>query len=292
MNSIPLLSIPGLGDELEALAACVRRGVVAVRSRAGGGSGTAWRSDGVIVTNSHVVPTDEANVVLHDHRELKARVVARDTGRDLAVLRVDAVLEPLEVASGAARPGQLVFAVGNPWGFRGVVTAGIVHNAGHATGEGPALLDGSIRADLDLAPGNSGGPLVDAAGRVLGINAMIVGGMAVALPAAMAQALVESGSPPRGFLGITAQPVPVPAAVAASYGEAGLLLTDIERGSPAEAAGLLPGDILLAVDGARGDLRLVAAGLKGMRPGASLQFELLRGGVLRQLDVVPGAVAA
>ncbi|HET7737123.1 MAG TPA: trypsin-like peptidase domain-containing protein [Tepidiformaceae bacterium] len=285
-------SVPAFADELETLAAKVRRSVVAIRSRAGGGAGTAWRADGLVITNHHVVPGDEASVVLGDDRELPARIVARDPAHDLAALRIDAVLEPLEAATTPARAGELVFAVGNPWGFRGAVTAGIVHSVGEPTSEGRHPLESAIRADLRLAPGNSGGPMVDATGKVVGINSMIVGGMAIAVPAAAVLAFVAEGSPARAFLGITARPVPLPPAIAASFGEAGLLLTDVERESPAEASGLIPGDVLLAIDGDHEGIRSVADRLRRMRPGAPLRFELLRGGDLRELDVVPGTAAA
>jgi len=164
------------------LATTLRTSLVAIRSHAGGGAGTAWRSDGLIVTNNHVVPGDEAEVLLPDGRALPGRVVARDPDHDLAAVMVEATLTPVSVAdSSRLRAGEMVFAIGNPWGLRGSVTAGIVF------GVGPAMEDSVpmrqvIRADIQLAPGNSGGPLADARGRVVGINSMIAGGMGVAVP--------------------------------------------------------------------------------------------------------------
>jgi serine protease Do len=177
---------PGVADSVAAatgdLAATLRASLVAIRSDAGGGAGTAWRSDGLIITNNHVVPGDAAEVLLPDGRALPGRVVARDPGHDLAAVRVEASLTPVAVAdSTRLRAGEMVFAIGNPWGIRGSVTAGIVF------GVGPAIEDSVpvakvIRADIRLAPGNSGGPLADSRGRVVGINSMVAGGMGVAIP--------------------------------------------------------------------------------------------------------------
>ena len=164
------------------LAATLHASLVAIRSHSGGGAGTAWRGDGLIITNNHVVPGDEAEVLLPDGRALPGRVVARDPDHDLAAVMVEATLTPVSVAdSSRLRAGEMVFAIGNPWGLRGSVTAGIVF------GVGPAMEDSVpmrqvIRADIQLAPGNSGGPLADARGRVVGINSMIAGGMGVAVP--------------------------------------------------------------------------------------------------------------
>lgn len=164
------------------LAATLRASLVAIRSRAGGGAGTAWRSDGLIVTNNHVVPGDEAEVLLPDGRALRGHVVGREASQDLAALRVDATLSPVTVRdSGSLRAGEMVFAIGNPWGIRGSVTAGIVFGVGPAA-EDTVPMSNVIRADIRLAPGNSGGPLADARGQVVGINSMVAGGMGVAIP--------------------------------------------------------------------------------------------------------------
>ncbi|MEX1104414.1 MAG: trypsin-like peptidase domain-containing protein, partial [Dehalococcoidia bacterium] len=163
------------------VAAHLRSVLVAVRSRDGGGSGTIWRQDGLIVTNNHVVPGDTAEVQLPDDGVLAARVIAREPEHDLAALQVEAsgLAAATPGDSAGVRPGQLVFAAGNPWGLRGTVTAGIVASTGKATIENGVPLEEAVRANVRLAPGNSGGPLADAAGRVIGINAMISGGMAI-----------------------------------------------------------------------------------------------------------------
>jgi serine protease Do len=151
----------------------------------GGGSGVVWSSDGLIVTNAHVIAhvvrSAEAEVELWDGRRLQARVVSRDPGRDLATLRISAT--GLDAAtpgnSDGLRPGELVIAIGNPWGFAGALSAGVIHSIGKLPGMGSQRW---IRAAVQLAPGNSGGPLANAHGHVVGINTAIVNGLGVAVP--------------------------------------------------------------------------------------------------------------
>lgn len=240
----------------------------------GGGSGTIWTSDGVIITNHHVVPTDGARVTLWDGRDLDARVIARDAERDLVALRVDAQgLSALPMGDPSAlRVGEMVFASGNPLGQRGVVTAGIVHRLG----DGP-----HITADIRLAPGNSGGPLVDAQGRLLGINAMIAGGLGVAISV---QAVVDllAGVSPRPRLGVVMTAVVLPERVSASLASGqttGLLVLEVHPHSIAEAGDLRAGDILLALDGQPlADPGDVAYHLHRRVVGQILEVTLLRAG--------------
>ena len=171
-----------------AMAAELARVTVEVRGRgrgAGGaavGAGVIWHPDGLILTNAHVAHGD-VTVVLADGRARGARLVARDPRRDLAALVVDASGLPAARIgdSGALRVGELVLAVGNPLGLVRALSAGLVHAVGPR----------AIHADLRLAPGNSGGPLADARGHVVGLNAMIVGGLAVAVPSREARRFVR-----------------------------------------------------------------------------------------------------
>jgi serine protease Do len=166
--------------DLEALAERLRRSTVAVRSGRGGyGSGVIWSADGTILTNAHVVARDRVEVLLADDRSFPAQVLKRDPRRDLALLRIDAVgLPAVETRDPATlRPGELVVALGHPLGVPNAIAMGIVHAP---VGTGRRRF---VQADLRLWPGNSGGPLADAAGRVVGINAMVVGGYALAIPA-------------------------------------------------------------------------------------------------------------
>ena len=284
--------LSAFGGEAERLAEHLERSLVAVRSGAGGGSGTAW-GPWLVVTNHHVVPGESATVVAGDGAEYEARVVSRDAANDLALLRIDAALVAARPGdSRAVRAGQLVFAIGNPWGQRGTLTAGVVLAPRAAKSENPAQIRDAIRADLRLAPGNSGGPLADADGRVVGINSMISGGMAVAVPQHTVAAFVARSEPAeRGYLGVTVQPVFVPGAIAAAYrmeDAAALMLTGIEAGSPAERAGLLPGDIVLAAGEGQG-LRQVSGALQGLRAGRPLTLSLLRGGELVKALATPAA---
>jgi serine protease Do len=167
--------------ELEGLTALVRSYTVGVttRGREGRGAGIVWHEEGLIVTNAHVAQRARLAVTLSDERTVEARVVAHDEGRDLALLQVDAGTlrkAPIGDPEGL-RPGSLVLALGHPWGIPNAMALGVVHTV---TTELSAPR--WIAADVRLAPGNSGGPLVDTTGRVVGVNAMIVGGLGVAIP--------------------------------------------------------------------------------------------------------------
>jgi serine protease Do len=165
-------------DELAAVADRLRRQTVQVHG-SGIGSGVVWSADGLIVTNAHVA-RGRRRVVLGDGRRFDGRLVAWDPERDLAALAIDArELDPVEVRdSDTVRAGELVVAVGHPFGLTGAVTIGVVHAMPRPGSAGRGL----VQADLRLAPGNSGGPLADARGRVIGVNAMIAGGLALAVP--------------------------------------------------------------------------------------------------------------
>ena len=238
----------GVSTDTADVAERLLRSVVFVRSGWGNGSGVIWDADGLIVTNSHVVRGNDATVILRDGTRFPATVVTRDPRRDLAALRVAATNLPAARIGDSARVhvGQVVLAVGNPLGMQGVVTAGIVTGAGQVTGDGRTRLDDLIQADVALAPGNSGGPLADAEGRVLGINTMISGaGIALAIPAAVVQAFLSPMRGSRPYLGINGLAVQVRAA---GKERGALLLTAVEEGSPADRAGLLQGDVLLEWD--------------------------------------------
>jgi serine protease Do len=172
------------------LAGRVAPSVVEVQAGHGVGAGTIWRSDGLIVTNDHVVPFGRAEIRLADGRTAIGQVVARDPGNDLAVIGVNlSGLLAVDPRRDPVRPGELVMAIGHPFGVRHAVALGIVSTAaGTVEGFERPL----IRADVPIGPGNSGGPLVDALGRVVGINAMVGGGMALAVPAALAEGLVRA----------------------------------------------------------------------------------------------------
>ena len=235
----------------------------------GGGAGVVWRGDGTIITNAHVVPGQRAQVQLADGRTFDARVTSRDEARDLAALAVPAKGLPAVTVgdSEALRPGELALAVGNPLGHVGALATGIIH----------AQSQQWIQADVRLAPGNSGGPLANARGEVIGINSMIARGLALAVPSrAVERFLARANSSRRPRLGVSFQPVAVPFP---GGQRTGLLLLGVQPASVAERAGLLLGDILLGANGQRfrapEDLALA---LDRVGEAGALGLELLRGG--------------
>ena len=171
-----------LGAELGLLATTLRRSTVEVRARqAGAGSGIVWSDTGLIVTNAHVARTEHVTIVLADGRDLDGVVTARDPRRDLATIEIDPTTTGLAQATIGhptdLRTGDVVVALGHPLGITGAIAFGVVHVVERRRG-GPRW----IRADIRLAPGNSGGPLADAHGRVVGVNTLIAGGLGVAVP--------------------------------------------------------------------------------------------------------------
>jgi serine protease Do len=179
-----------LDREASGLASRVAPSVVEVRAGSGVGAGTIWRSHGLIVTNDHVVPHERAEIRLADGRSALGHVVARDLRNDLAVVSVGlGGLPEAEPRTAPVRTGELVLAIGHPFGVRYAVAVGIVSTAAV---EIEGIERPLIRADVSIGPGNSGGPLVDAAGRVIGINAMVGGGLALAVPSRQAEGLVRA----------------------------------------------------------------------------------------------------
>ncbi|MDI3340287.1 MAG: trypsin-like peptidase domain-containing protein [Sphaerobacter sp.] len=267
-----------LAAEIGAVAERLRPSVVVVDNGAGAGAGVIWAADGLVVTNDHVVPGEQARVQLATGETVAGQVVGRDRLNDLAAIRIPRASVPAVPVgdSTALRPGQLVLAIGHPLGLNHALTLGIV-SALPAADEPREL----IRADLALAPGNSGGPLLDAAGRVIGINAMVAApGVALAVPSHVVGAFVSHLGEPAPWLGITALPVLIPPAYRRSAGAAaGLLITEVAPGGPAEAAGLLPGDVIVQVAGEpiRQPRHLLEA-LARTPAGAELALAIFRGG--------------
>ncbi|HBY96522.1 MAG TPA: peptidase S1, partial [Chloroflexi bacterium] len=232
-----------LAEALADVAQRVQHSLVLVQSGPrGSGSGIIWRPNGVVVTNHHVVAHGRPRITLADDREFAARVVVNDPEADLAVLQLDALGLPAVTIGDSRhlRVGQLVLAVGNPWGQRGLVTAGVVSGLGETAAQGTRRAVPYIRSDVGLAPGNSGGPLVDATGAVIGINSMIVGGdLSVAIPSHVAGALVADALDRRVILGVGVRPVPLPATIRGQIGAAqaaGLLVVELAPNGPADRA--------------------------------------------------------
>lgn len=255
------MTIPGFGEVAERL----RRSTVQVQTRGRGqgvGSGIIWSGDGLIITNAHVARGSQTKVALWDGSMHEASVVNRDARRDLASLKIQASGLPAATPgnSSALRVGELVIAVGNPFGFIGALTTGVVHSL-----PGRQLW---VTADVRLAPGNSGGPLADAQGRVIGVNTMIAGGLALAVPSnAVGQFLRGQIGP---SLGVTLQPTPL------RDGRFGFLLLKVDPGSAAEAASLMIGDLLIGAGGQPfASLDDLHGAIEGS--GETLDLQFLRG---------------
>ncbi|HVM66669.1 MAG TPA: trypsin-like peptidase domain-containing protein [Acidimicrobiales bacterium] len=302
-------ALPDEGEALDAYSAIVVAvadrvcpAVAALRvgggAREGAGSGVVVTPDGYLLTSAHVVAGGVAGrAALPDGRELDFTVVGRDTLSDLAVIQVRGSDLP-SVGLGDAdglRVGQLVVAVGNPLGLAGTVTAGVVSGLGRSLPAGRRLVENVIQTDAALNPGNSGGALVDARGRLVGVNTAVAGvGLGLAVPVnsttlAIVGALIRDGRVRRAYLGVVGGRRPLAPRHAAVVGRAaGVGVVEVAAGSPAERAGLRPTDTIVALDGhaveSAGDLqRLMVEGAIGVR----MQVRVLRGDQLEDVEVTP-----
>ncbi|HAX80822.1 MAG TPA: peptidase S1 [Cyanobacteria bacterium UBA11372] len=332
-----------LTDEFASVAESLRRSTVQIRSGGDGvGSGTIWRSDGLIITNAHVVRGLSATVELWDGRVLTGGIVAQNPLRDLAAIKVNAANLPAANIGNSdnLRVGELVLAVGNPLGVVGAFTTGIIHAIGMAVGAGftnnhttrtdnftkpapqgeqnnavgagftnnhttktdnlnkPAPQGDRLRnphlkfpdfvqADIRLYPGNSGGPLADASGRVIGINSMVAHGLALAIPSNAVESFWQKQNAPRPFIGVTTQPVFVRLGRQQILG---LLVLAVTKGSAAFAAGIAPFDVLIKAgdDYFRTPNDLVRV-LSEMNPGDVLPLELIRKGMRDRINIIVGS---
>jgi S1-C subfamily serine protease len=275
----------------------------------GGGSGSAvaFTPDGFLVTNAHVVAgAERGTATFVDGDELGFEVVGRDPLSDLAVVRAagsNLVAAPFGDAA-RLRVGQLVVAIGNPLGFAGSVTAGVVSALGRSLaardGQASRLVENVIQTDAALNPGNSGGALADIRGRVVGINTAVAGvglGLAVPVDAAtrlILAALMRDGRVRRAYLGIVGGTRRLPSPLAARLGRtAGLEVVQLLDGSPAAAAGVRAGDIIVSLDGRPiagvGDLQ---RSLVGDLVGRSIDVTLERDGTLAEIALTPAELRA
>jgi Do/DeqQ family serine protease len=266
------------------------------------GSGVIVSSDGYILTNNHVVEAaDEIEVALPDGRKLLARIVGSDPDTDLAVLRVQGEKLPA-IAFGSSeslRVGDVVLAIGNPFGVGQTVTLGIVSALGRS-GLGINTFENFIQTDAAINPGNSGGALVDAHGSLVGINTAIFSqtggsiGIGFAMPVSTARAVLEqivkTGAVTRGWIGV--ELAPLTPALAESYrlpGPQGALISGVIRNGPADRAGAKPGDVLLAIDGKKvADPRAVLDLVAALEPGRGAVLTVSRRGETLELAATIG----
>ena len=272
----------------------------------GSGSGVVISSDGFMVTSAHVVEgTTRGGASFVDGWETGFDVVGRDRLSDLAVLKLEGGDVPAAELGDASAlvVGQLVVALGNPLGFSGSVSAGVVSAVGRsiaANSEGHTrLVENVIQTDAALHPGNSGGPLADSAGRVVGVNTAVVGpmigqGLGLAVPIdeatkAIVAELIQSRRVRRAYLGVAGGTRPLPPRLADELGrEKGIEVVEVVAGSPAQRAGIRPGDILVAGDGEPLlDARDLQRLMTGDRVGGSVDLTVIRGGSVSTIATHP-----
>jgi S1-C subfamily serine protease len=275
------------------------------RGASGSGSGFLFTPDGFILTNSHVVHgASKIDVALMDGRRFQAQLIGDDPDTDLAVIRINAPnLVPASLgSSNAIRVGQLVIAIGNPYGFQYSVTAGVVSALGRSLrAQSGRLMDGVIQTDAALNPGNSGGPLVNTRGEVIGVNtATILPAQGICFATSIDTAkfvagrLIRDGRISRSYVGFAGQNVPIPRRIVRFYQlkvESGVLIVSFENNanqSPAQQAGLLTGDLIIEFDSypisGIDDLHRL---LTDERIGRKTPVTIIRGTQKLTFDVVP-----
>ena len=290
--------LQSFSDAMTELADKVGSSVVRVRSRRGFGSGVVWSADGYILTCSHVVGRAAAvEVGFKEGPRLEAKVIGHDPYLDMALLKVDrSGLKPVEVGdSDGVQVGQLVFAFANPFGGKPSTTSGIVTTAKASLGWGPGSGEDVIVTDAPLNPGYSGGPLVNASGKMVGLNVAYANARGISIPINSVKgtinALINEGRIRIAHLGIGTDPVTIPKRIAAEANidqDEGLMIFEVEPDSPAKRAGLVVGDILVTFAGSpitrHNDLyRLLTRDIIG-KP---TDMEILRAEKLVKLTITP-----
>jgi serine protease Do len=295
-----------VSDELDAYSRAVMGvverlspSVASVRVRRGSGSAVAITADGFLLTSAHVIGRSRGGAAsFTDGRTLSFELTGADPLSDLAVLRADARdLAPAELGDAEAlRVGQLVVAIGNPYGYAGSVTAGVVSGLGRSLPvHDGRVVDNVIQTDAALNPGNSGGALADGTGRVVGINTAVAGvGLGLAVPINVATrrivgALMRDGRVRRAWLGIAGGLRPLPPKLARELGRtAGIEIVDVVPGSPAEQGGLRAEDLIVSLDGEPiGGVDELQRLMIDEVIGRAVRLGVVRNGELRELPLVP-----
>src|SRR5213075_2212868 len=272
------------------------------REVGGSGSGFVIAPDGFILTNSHVVhAANQIAVILSDGREYPAQLVGDDPDTDLAVIRIEAqhLFQVRLADSENLRVGQVVIAIGNPFGFQASVTAGVISALGRSMySQSGRLIDNIIQTDAALNPGNSGGPLVNSAGEVIGVNTAMIRpaqGICFAIASNTARLvagwLIRDGRIRRGYIGVAGQNVPIHRRIIRFYRlplETGVLVVSIEKNSPAERAGLREGDLMVAFNGQPiGSVHDLHKILVGEQIGVSARLTVIRHTERMELSILP-----
>ncbi len=268
----------------------------------GTGSGVIVTPDGYILTNNHVVEgASEVQVTLHDKREFKAKVIGTDPRTDIAVIKIDGSNFPtLTLAdSSKVEVGDIVLAIGDPFGVGQTVTQGIVSATGRSLGQQIEQIEDFIQTDAAINPGNSGGALVDDEGHLVGINTAIVGnaggnvGIGFAVPINMAKhdmdEILAHGKVERGYLGVSIEDVSPALAKAFKTGTGGALIGDVTKDSPAAGAGLQKGDIVTELNGqVVADRDQLRTRIGTMNPGTKVNLKVVRDGRTMDLAITLG----
>ncbi len=270
--------------------------------RRGLGSGVVVSADGSILTNAHVIDgADKITVMMADNKTFDAKLVGTDKPSDLAVLKIEAQNMPFLTLGNSdnVRVGDIVLAIGNPFGFSQTVTSGIVSALGRS-GLGINVFENFIQTDAAINPGNSGGALVDASGSLVGVNTAIFSrnggsmGIGFATPVSTAKAVLEqiikSGTVTRGWIGVELAPVTPALAESFNLGTAeGAIINGVLSGGPADKAGVKPGDVLIAIDGKPiADPQGVLNAVTGIAPGSKATMKMKRKGQDLELAVAVG----
>ena len=295
----------GSFEQIPAIVAQVDPSVVTVIRTDAEGSGVVWSADGIIVTNNHVVATDKTvQIVFADGTRVDGQVLATDPLSDLAIVKANRPGLPAATFDTTLPPvGSLAIAIGNPLGFENSVTAGIVSGTHRsipgAAQQAPALVD-LMQTDAAISPGNSGGALVGADAHVIGINVAYIppsGGavsLGFAIPAPtvidVVKQLISKGHADHAYLGV--QSVPLTPQIARQFGltaQQGALVIDVAPGGPAAAAGIKPGDVIVAIDGSPvNTAEDLLAALRQHAPGDKVTLRIVRAGNQRDVPVTLG----
>lgn len=256
-------------------------------------TGLVWSAEGEILTADHVLQRDDIKVILPDGSKHAAKILGRDPNSDLALLKIEKTgLTAPEFAE--VKVGHLVFAIGRPDDLQADLST-VIAMGGPVRGR-HRRLEAYLQTGVTMYPGFSGGPLVDASGRVVGLNSSaLVHGASLAIPVAEARKVADilrrDGSVKRGYLGLVTQPVRLAESIAAQLKQSsGLMIVDLEKGGPAEKSGLLQGDVVVAVDSESvTDIDSLQGALGPQSVGQAVAVRVVRGGELKEVKVVVGA---